>query len=1051
VPDSPDPGQLSCEAAPEPQDRTRDQNVYTTAVYPRYTLESPGAIKLSGPGLGDDETLRRAVPVVLRNNTSELQTLELRIDAQPGAGSASFGQDGTLSLSVPVTIWGQSSAVRTVFIDTPDQASSSGIPVSAAVCDAAGDCEAGAVAQVLLNQSLLDLEQPDFGDRSVQSQELHNPAVLNRSVLNTDLVRILLQDPNLLDVLVTTGLLPAGFGIDDLFNPALIDSTLLETLQANPDLLSPENLDPELLTLLLANFSLLDRRYYAIDPLDPVVLIPNLLLGDLLEPEFWALLREADNLALLLEGVANPNLLNDLALNPDLLNPDLLALLVGNPSVLNPDLLNALVANPDLLNFELDNPNLLNPDLLNTIVSNPNLLNGAVFAGFEALAADPLYPVSGTDQERLDYINATYAGTYPELLNAVLANPNLLNPDLLNPNVLNPTLLNELVANPTLLNPDLLNTSLLNPNSLNPNLLNPNLLNPDLLNPDLLNQLLLNPNLLNELVANPNLLNPNLLNPNLLNDSLLDQLVANPNLLNPNLLNPNVLNPNALNPNLLNAPLDAYSALENPQALAAPAEATPGDDAYIDVTWQVRNEGNTTTGYLTQPFIVGATGDELPEGISASQLIVSKPYLQRTTSDCQQALVTYNNVIVNVPNPRVEEPIINPDPTDPETREVVSEFGSFWLAPGEIANVTMRIFGDADSLGLDLVGLYVSSEACNSGVDAEECADDIPFVLVQPDQVPPEFLAPEAFLAQFASPFEAEGADGTVVDYLPPEAVDNVDGADVAVSCDLPPGATFPVGISTNLCTARDAAGNESYLPFGVTVEDTTPPVLSIPGGPLVQRFTGSGDSGDIVEYDLSPLLIEDLVDGIIPPSPASLTCNPPNGSFFPYGTTVVSCVANDAAGNLSEPVEFDVLLEQEAPVEARIVLLRPRSFPLVAREGSLVRLRWGYRSVGQVDPLALLGGEPTPGSIAPIQIRRLSLDSSCDGSALATVTPGADSTLTYTVPPSGRAPFPWTLRWRTGTDTIEGDDAGPGCYEVAIPRTDGVTDVGQVILTPGS
>ena len=41
-----------------------------------------------------------------------------------------------------------------------------------------------------------------------------------------------------------------------------------------------------------------------------------------------------------------------------------------------------------------------------------------------------------------------------------------------------------------------------------------------------------------------------------------------------------------------------------------------------------------------------------------------------------------------------------------------------------------------------------------------------------------------------------------------------------------------------------------------------------------------------------------------------------------------------------------------------------------------------------EVDDLALLG-EPTPGSIAPITIRRLSLDESCDGSATTSARSG--------------------------------------------------------------
>ncbi len=51
-----------------------------------------------------------------------------------------------------------------------------------------------------------------------------------------------------------------------------------------------------------------------------------------------------------------------------------------------------------------------------------------------------------------------------------------------------------------------------------------------------------------------------------------------------------------------------------------------------------------------------------------------------------------------------------------------------------------------------------------------------------------------------------------------------------------------------------------------------------------------------------------------------SVVCNPPSGSFFPIGTTTVTCTASDASGNVSSCV-FDVTVENQTPVELLIRL----------------------------------------------------------------------------------------------------------------------------------
>lgn len=58
-------------------------------------------------------------------------------------------------------------------------------------------------------------------------------------------------------------------------------------------------------------------------------------------------------------------------------------------------------------------------------------------------------------------------------------------------------------------------------------------------------------------------------------------------------------------------------------------------------------------------------------------------------------------------------------------------------------------------------------------------------------------------------------------------ATDDVDGS-VTVNCDKTTGDTFPLGTTTVTCSATDAAGNTASDSFAVTVQDDTPPTLSV-------------------------------------------------------------------------------------------------------------------------------------------------------------------------------------------------------------------------------
>jgi hypothetical protein len=72
---------------------------------------------------------------------------------------------------------------------------------------------------------------------------------------------------------------------------------------------------------------------------------------------------------------------------------------------------------------------------------------------------------------------------------------------------------------------------------------------------------------------------------------------------------------------------------------------------------------------------------------------------------------------------------------------------------------------------------------------------------------------------------------------------------------------------------------------------DTTPPTLSCPA--VVSAIDSkSGPFGDFVFFNVTASDDQD-------PAP-SVVCAPSSGSFFPRGTTIVTCTATDACGNQS-------------------------------------------------------------------------------------------------------------------------------------------------------
>jgi hypothetical protein len=97
-----------------------------------------------------------------------------------------------------------------------------------------------------------------------------------------------------------------------------------------------------------------------------------------------------------------------------------------------------------------------------------------------------------------------------------------------------------------------------------------------------------------------------------------------------------------------------------------------------------------------------------------------------------------------------------------------------------------------------------------------------------------------------------------------------------------------------------------------VTVADRTPPVISCPDDATVEC---TGDNGTVFEFTATAT---DECD----PNP-TVSCEPPSGSYFPLGETIVTCTAVDASGNSSE-CTFKVTVEDTQPPVIHEVIADP-------------------------------------------------------------------------------------------------------------------------------
>jgi len=342
-----------------------------------------------------------------------------------------------------------------------------------------------------------------------------------------------------------------------------------------------------------------------------------------------------------------------------------------------------------------------------------------------------------------------------------------------------------------------------------------------------------------------------------------------------------------------------YKASVNAVATACPVSVNEGASVILDSVGSSDPDSGLLTYHWSQAQGTPNT-DLTGVNITASSLPFTAPALTSYPYDTMkfELLVTDNGNLSDLASCDVQVLDVTPPeiavPSD-MTIEATSASGSaVTFAPtahdafhGDVAVTCIPESDSTFALGKTSVTCSASDKA-----DPPNTAT-ASFNVSVVDTTPPVIAEHEGVTAEAAS------AAGAAVAYINPSTSDAVDGTGTAI-CAPASGSTFALGTTTVTCNASDNAGNVAIpTTFSITVQDTTPPALTLsgPSGPIEGNTLG----GATVTYTTSA---SDLVDGTV-----NVTCDKAAGSVFPVGTTTVNCSASDVRGNMATG-SFDVTVQ---------------------------------------------------------------------------------------------------------------------------------------------
>jgi hypothetical protein len=299
-------------------------------------------------------------------------------------------------------------------------------------------------------------------------------------------------------------------------------------------------------------------------------------------------------------------------------------------------------------------------------------------------------------------------------------------------------------------------------------------------------------------------------------------------------------------------------------ASAGPVEATGTDGAVV--TWTGVSAVDVQDGNIT-PICTPASGSTFPLGT--------------TTVTCSATDSGNNLVSGSFPVNVVDTTAPSVTVPGPVTAEATGAAGAIVNYPpvtaSDIADATPVVSCDSGSGTVFPLG--TTTVTCTA-TDHSGNHSSASFTVTVSDTTPPVLTVPAS------TTVEGNTIGGATFSYMS-TANDLVNGS-VAVTCNPASGSLFPLGTTTVICSAIDAAQNSASKSFTVTVVDTTAPKVTVPADITVKSNNYKG-----TPVTWTGVSATDIVAGSLP-----VTCAPASGSTFNFGATLVTCSASDPSGN---------------------------------------------------------------------------------------------------------------------------------------------------------
>jgi hypothetical protein len=268
-----------------------------------------------------------------------------------------------------------------------------------------------------------------------------------------------------------------------------------------------------------------------------------------------------------------------------------------------------------------------------------------------------------------------------------------------------------------------LGSVVINADPTNPRIVNPRIVNPNIVNPRIVNFEVYNPRIVNPRIVNPRIVNPRIVNPDLQDPRIVNPRIVNPNIVNPDVQDPRIVNPRIVNPRIVNSTVD--------------------EGELTDVQWDVTNDGNTMAAYTFKML----SNQEVPEEGVYLQLLVTRTFTTPAAFGCSLEEEVHQQLLVNVINPEILDPSTpGEEIANPRIVNAGLENATFFLAPGDTALITLRIWDDdpEDNVTFDptevagaAVTHAVSTEEVNNGVTESTVAANL---IITSTSVPPALL-----------------------------------------------------------------------------------------------------------------------------------------------------------------------------------------------------------------------------------------------------------------------------------------------------------------------